>query len=445
MDFASLPPEINSGRLYTGPGSAPMLAAAEAWEHLAAELFSTASSYRSVIAGLTAAPWVGPSSTTMAAAASSYAVWMSDTAIQVEQTASQARAAAAAYETAFAATVPPEIVAANRSLLLMLVATNLLGQNTPAIAATEAQYAEMWAQDVGAMFGYAGSSALATQVTPFNSPVPNTNSAGLASQAAAVGQAGQAPAGIAQSTLSQIAEDFSAVPSALSNMVSLGPIGPLSPLDILDVGADLIAFGIDAPVSPIGAVSLPIDLVGAQTGLHTDEIVSGWQESGVLPEVGAASPTSTATNVVSRMVTGAYGEGNLVGGLSVPATWTAATPAVVPVALQLPATNIGAEQLAATAGSGTTLGDMALAGMAGRAVGDTLGVRSRTPGKVAPKGHATVGAASSTAEESPEVVSAPRAVVTGIAAEIREFAELREQGLLTDEQFIEQRNRLLGL
>lgn len=422
-----------------------MLTAAEAWENLAAELFSAAGSYRSVIAGLTAAPWVGPSSTTMAAAAASYVVWMSDTATQVEQTASQAKAAAAAYETAFAATVPPEIVAANRALLMVLVATNLLGQNTPAIAATEAQYAEMWAQDVGAMFGYAGSSALATQLSPFNSPVRNTDSAGLTSQAAAVGQAGQAPAGIAQSTLSQIAEAFSAVPSALSNMVSLGPIGPLSPLDILDVGADLIAFGIDAPVSPIGAVSLPVDLVGAQTGLHTDEIVSGWEESGVLPEAGAASSTSTVTNVVSRMVTGAYGEANLVGGLSVPATWTAATPAVAPIALQLPAASIGADQLVATAGSSTTLGDMALAGMAGRAVGDTLGVRSRAPSKAATKQHSAAAAASSTIEENSEVVNAPRAVVTGIAAEIREFAELRDQGLLTDEQFIEQRNRLLGL
>lgn len=33
------------------------------------------------------------------------------------------------------------------------VATNILGQNTPAIAATETQYAEMWAQDAAAMYG----------------------------------------------------------------------------------------------------------------------------------------------------------------------------------------------------------------------------------------------------------------------------------------------------
>ena len=60
--------------------------------------------------------------------------------------AAQARAAAAAFETAFAATVPPPVVDANRSELATLVATNVFGQNTPAIAATEAQYSRMWAR-----------------------------------------------------------------------------------------------------------------------------------------------------------------------------------------------------------------------------------------------------------------------------------------------------------
>ncbi len=47
MDFAFLPPEVNSGRMYTGPGAGPMLAAAAAWDDLAAELSSTAASYAS--------------------------------------------------------------------------------------------------------------------------------------------------------------------------------------------------------------------------------------------------------------------------------------------------------------------------------------------------------------------------------------------------------------
>src|ERR1700730_5035003 len=60
MDFAMLPPEINSGRMYAGPGSGPMLAAAAAWSGLAADLESAASSYQSVISGLTGGAWLGP-------------------------------------------------------------------------------------------------------------------------------------------------------------------------------------------------------------------------------------------------------------------------------------------------------------------------------------------------------------------------------------------------
>jgi PPE-repeat protein len=165
MDFGMLPPEINSGRMYTGPGAGPMLAAATAWNELATQLHSSAVSYSSAISGLTTG-WQGPSSAMMAAAAAPYTAWMSATAAQAEQVATHAMAAAAAYETAFAATVPPQIVAANRALLMSLIATNFLGQNTPAIAATESQYAEMWAQDAAAMFGYAGASAAASQTHP---------------------------------------------------------------------------------------------------------------------------------------------------------------------------------------------------------------------------------------------------------------------------------------
>src|SRR6202522_3526322 len=189
VDFAALPPEINSGRMYAGAGSGSVVAAAVAWEGLASELGSASTSYRAVVSDLTSGAWVGPSSLSMAAAAAPYAAWMNTTAAAAEQTASQLTSAIAAYETAFAATVPPPIIAANRASLAALVATNIVGQNTPAIAATEAQYAEMWAQDAGAMYGYAGASAAATTVSPFNPPPPTTNAAGISTQAAAVTQA----------------------------------------------------------------------------------------------------------------------------------------------------------------------------------------------------------------------------------------------------------------
>ena len=125
----------------------------------------------------------------MSATAAPYVGWLYTTAEQTQQTAMQARAAAAAYELAFAMAVPPAVVAANRALLAALIATNFFGQNTPAIAATEAQYAEMWAQDAAAMTGYATTSAAAAQLSPFFSPRQTTNPAGLAAQDAAVSQA----------------------------------------------------------------------------------------------------------------------------------------------------------------------------------------------------------------------------------------------------------------
>ena len=170
LDFGALPPEINSGRMYTGAGSGPLLAASAAWDVLAADLQSTAASYGSTIQSLAIGPWTGPSSIAMAAAAMPYVAWINATGAQAEQAASQAKIAAGAYETAFAATVPPPVIAANRALLAELVATNILGQNTPAIAATEAHYLEMWAQDAGAMYAYAGSSSTASQLTSFTEP-----------------------------------------------------------------------------------------------------------------------------------------------------------------------------------------------------------------------------------------------------------------------------------
>src|ERR1700757_1897730 len=194
MDFGALPPEINSARMYAGPGSAPMLAAASAWDTLAAELQSGASSYGSVVSALTD-EWQGPSSGMMEDAAAPYVQWLTAAAGQAEQTAGQARAAASAYQVALTSMVPLPEIAANRTQLAALTATNILGQNTPAIAMTEAQYGEMWAQDATAMYSYAGSSASAGKLYPLSNPASTTNPGGLGGQAAAVGQAAGTPAG----------------------------------------------------------------------------------------------------------------------------------------------------------------------------------------------------------------------------------------------------------
>lgn len=187
-DFAVLPPEVNSGLMYAGSGSGPMMTAASAWEMLAAELTAFVGRHTSVLSALHEHNWAGPSASAMAAAAAPYTAWAATTAVQAEQAATQARGVAAAYEAAFAMMVPPAVIETNRALLVTLVATNFFGQNTPAIAATEVAYAEMWAQDATAMYGYASTAVpAATTMKPFTTaPRTTKDDGGLGQHTAAV-------------------------------------------------------------------------------------------------------------------------------------------------------------------------------------------------------------------------------------------------------------------
>ncbi|AFC49117.1 PPE family protein [Mycobacterium intracellulare MOTT-02] len=189
LDYGAFPPEFNSARIYSGPGSGSLVSAASAWSALAAELNSAALSYEKVVTALSSEEWLGAASATMAQAVQPYIAWMTSAAAQAEEAATQARAAAAAYEAALSASVPPPLVASNRMQVSQLQATNVLGQNTPLIAQLEAQYGEYWAQDAGAMYGYAGQSSAATKQTPFQKAPEITNASGQATQSAAVTKA----------------------------------------------------------------------------------------------------------------------------------------------------------------------------------------------------------------------------------------------------------------
>src|SRR6202021_4249834 len=115
MDFTLLPPDLMSGLIYAGPGSAPMLSNAASWDALAAELESTAAGYSSTVAQLTAQAWAGPSSELVTAAVTPYVEWLQASSAAAGQTAAQAYGAAAAYEAAHAMTGPPPPIAAHRA------------------------------------------------------------------------------------------------------------------------------------------------------------------------------------------------------------------------------------------------------------------------------------------------------------------------------------------
>ncbi|CAJ1494820.1 PPE domain-containing protein [[Mycobacterium] kokjensenii] len=358
LDYGALPPEINSGRMYTGPGSTPMMTAAAAWRGLAAELASAAHSYETVISQLSGEEWLGSASASMAGAAAPYIAWMNDTAALAEQAAALATSAAAAFETARAATVPPAAVSTNRVQQAALVATNILGINTPAIAALDAHYAQMWAQDAAAMYGYASGSATASQVTPFSEPAQNTNPAGLSAQGAAVAQAGGSST--ANST-AQTAQMISTLPSALQSMAS-----PAASTDWIQPIIDFLyndtvngfAYMFGTPLYNLfntagtGAAFIPSALLPSLIGFMTgggfnaasgsalgSGLGAALSPGGALGALGAlggglSSGAASAFGVssVTPAVTAAMGKASLVGtSFSAPAGWAAATPGAAAV------------------------------------------------------------------------------------------------------------------
>jgi PPE-repeat protein len=407
MDFALLPPEINSGLMYAGPGAGALMAASAAWDQLAADLNSTASAYGSVISGLTGGSWQGPASQAMAAAAAPHVAWLNATAGQAVQASAQAQAAAAAYEAAFVGTVPPPVIAANRALLMALVATNFFGQNTPAIAATQAQYAEMWAQDAATMYGYAGAAAAASQLTPFTPAPPVANAGTAAVQASTVaGAAGTTAATDTQAALGQLT---TAVPAALSNMAApaastastaTSPLTSLlSSLGITQTSAtDPLSYTLSGPLGDLLTGVSGSNVLNLATPFKTFGTLGGYAHNGAVNDLGwelsqgelmakslapAAAKSAAGAllpNIISNTpylggalgpslgggISAGLGNAGAVGALSVPQSWAGAGAAAPPVTA-LPLTGEAAAPASAPAGS--MLGGVPFMGGAGRGIG----------------------------------------------------------------------------
>lgn len=355
MFYAAFPPEINSGRMYSGAGSQSWQTAAAAWSELAAELRSTADSYAAVISSLTSGPWLGPSALSMVAAVAPYIAWMQHSATQAAETASQATAALSAYETAFAAHVPPAEITSNRAQLAQLVATNVIGQNNAAIAATEIAYTEMWAQDAEAMDAYAAASAAASRLTPYTEPPQTTNTA---AQSAATAAAAGSPL---LQWLANLSTDYTSTINGLLNSL-FGPNGAST--------FTALFTAVKAPVS----FSTQFNDIGLLTNFPVSQFLK------FTPAPGFALPPKEALGGgligpwygrgwLTSSVSASMGEsGTLAGKLSVPPSWAVATPAVRTVAAALSAAGTEAVPAAALGEAGL-FSSMSAAGMLGSAVG----------------------------------------------------------------------------
>src|ERR1700761_7469583 len=347
--------------MYSGPGPGPLLAASEAWDGLAAELSIAAAGYGSALAELTSNSWVGPTSTAMMSAVTPYIDWLTSTGAQAEETANHARAAVAAYEAAFAMTVPPPVIAANRALLAALVATNFFGQNTPAIMMTEALYFEMWAQDAAAMYGYAGASQVASQVTPFVQPPQTTRPDGTSSRAAAVAKAAATPASQAATVAQNAAASAPTTTTSQATTAATTTAATTAPPNTF-IGWLETLYQNTAATYPSGGWGL--GLTGGTSGnLNTmrqvlqayfavglgnfgyglgQQLITPAQAtalekglglmpaaaSGIAPPIGGTAGVSGAPFTASS-VTAEMGEASTLGRLSVPAGWQGSTPAAV--------------------------------------------------------------------------------------------------------------------
>ncbi|MGB7111371.1 MAG: PPE family protein [Mycobacterium sp.] len=381
FDFGARTPEVNSALIYSGAGAGPLMAASSAFSNLSSELSSNAASYESVISQLTGSEWQGPSSEAMAASAQPYITWLTTTSGQLQEAATQATASAAAYEMAFAASIPPPVIAANRAALAALVATNILGQNTPAIAANEALYGEFWAQDAAAMYGYASSASAASgTLTPLTPPASNTNPAGQGLQAGAVSNA--VGSNGTSATLNNTLGSLQGASSAAANPAAALPAadtvpGVLSGLNALFgqpiVSNSIYNIGVTlAWNTAMMTATLPLlghFLAGAPFGVT----ISDAAPLGAGLGFGTTLAGASSGGFGGAATLAGMGSASSVGGMSVPAAWSATTPV-------------------------TTVGDTALAGSGWTAAADETamgggGMNGVMPGMASAGGKSGMGMA----------------------------------------------------
>ncbi|MDV3133308.1 PPE family protein [Mycobacterium sp. 29Ha] len=389
-DYGGLPPEINSGRIWAGPGSGALAESAAAWQALAAEMGSAGMAMQAVLEAL-GTSWLGPSSMTMAMAAAPYVAWMVAVAGQCQEAAVAAGQAAMAFEAAHAGVVPPPEIEENRTRLAALIATNFpFNQNAAAIAATEADYDRMWAQDATVLYGYATDAAGVTgSLVPFMPPAATANPAGFAGQAASVAQASGTAAG-------NVAEKASTAGTQASQM------GGTDAQTMLSMGPQLMGTipsvlqGFAQPA--MGGLSAPMQSLG-QFGSLMSPFMGMMGNPGLTSGLGAAAPVAAAAGgpalgagmgglggAGGGISAGLGGAGRL-GGLSVPATWAASSQGGAVAAEPLSVTGGASAAAAPASGGGAGMGGGApVAAMAPRdSEGGSGEPRYGTPVRVLPR------------------------------------------------------------
>jgi PPE-repeat protein len=393
MSYSLIPPEINSALMFSGAGSGPLLEASTAWNGLAADLESTATQYQTLVTNLVTGSWLGPSSAQMASATAPYIAWLQGSAATAAQTGAQAQVAAAAYQTAYASMVPLPEIAANRALLAELVSNNFLGQNTGAIATTEANYLDMWIQDALGMDTYQVNSQVASAL-PAQAAAPQVASG--AAPAAAVAAA--SPADATTTIITGLLQDL----ASLFGVTGSGPVS-LSATDLVS-WLGTVATGVAG--NPTAAL-LPVQAtyyMGMLSSTPARMFMSSGSSSGSSAAGSSlASSADTLMENVGKFIDGKMGgvvsgvSGQLsswgsrisagmaaaqhLGGLSVPNAWHGMAPEMARAAPIMPDTSVAAPTMHAGLPS-SPFSQGLMGALAGRGVSS---VGSRVAAKVMPR------------------------------------------------------------
>lgn len=395
MSFTAFPPEVNSGLMYIGDGSASLMQAASAWTGLSSDLSGAAGSVSSVVGGLTSS-WQGVTAAKMGAAVAPYTTWLGETSLLAQQMGVQATAQAGLYETAHAAVIPPAVIEANRLQLLTLVATNFFGQNAPAIAANEATYAAYWATDGAVMDSYmaatqANLATLQQPVAPASATADSGQAQAAAAQAVAQNTANNAASNAAPTLDATTTPTYT--PGSLGEMLhglgmqgvdftSLNTISVDSLASATNLGSVPARFAM-TPVSMLmqlarmgqsagsaGAASAG-SLAGNSTSLM--ESIGQFVDGKLQGAVGTlAGHFSSATQAISAKLANA----SSLGALRVPEGWSSAASGVTRAAEVLPSAPISAPSISSSGFPGGAFGQALMGAMSGRGMGS---VASRVP------------------------------------------------------------------
>lgn len=322
MDFAALPPEITSTLVWSGPGSAPLMAAAAAYANLGAEVSTTATSWESIITTLTTDVWTGAGSSAAAAAAQTIVTYLTDAAAALEQAGSAASASAAAFEAAYAGVVSPALVFTNRAEYAAALAA--VPFSLPLLTELETEYSEMWVQDATAMSAYQAASdaaagmlqpvtPLASTVDPAGPALQDANSLFQAADLQSLADALQITGPpFTSNNIFQSIDGFLGTP-AVFNAIN-GAVNTAAWFSMITIPTAVsLGHTFASAAVPAAAVS---DVVPAGAG----GVIEGSVVSSVSPMAGAGGLGSAAR--------ASLGGASTVSRLSVPASWAAnAAPA----------------------------------------------------------------------------------------------------------------------